>query len=337
MSWPAPESVRTVQVLRLSSLGDVLLCEPAVAALAARYPAAQVTIVTRLRYAALFRHHPAVTAVCTLDEARRRPPPDLAVDLHHRLDTGRQAARARICRRFQKRRGLDRVRGAFGRPLAGDAQGGPHQVARMMGALGLGPARAPRVYWDAEAGARAQPHARPGAVVLLPAASKGLKQWPTAHFAALARRLLAAGLPVQVVGGPGEEPTLAAVAGEAAVVPTGLPLDALAAVLGASRLVIGGDTGLLHLAAAAGAAVIGLFGPTAPGRWGPPADRGVALWRALPCAPCSDHGAGRCRVAGRPCLDALAPAAVWSAVRDALGAGTPSHPGGGVFPVRVLS
>lgn len=337
VSWPGPEGVRTVQVLRLSSLGDVLLCEPAVAALAARYPAAQVTVVTRPRYAALFRHHPDVAEVCTLDAVRRRQPPDLAVDLHHRLDTGRQAARAWSSRRFQKRRGLDRVRGAVGRPLAGDAQGGPHQVVRMLDALGLGPARAPRVYWDAEAAALAEPHSRPGAVVLLPAASKSLKRWPAAAFAAVAARLRAADVPVQVAGGPSEEALLAAVAGPDAIVPTALPLDALAAALGAARLVVGGDTGLLHLAAAAGAPVLGLFGPTAPGRWGPAADRGAALWRALPCAPCSDHGAGRCRVPGRPCLEALSPAQVWCAVEDALRGGRPGRPGGGVFPVRVLS
>jgi ADP-heptose:LPS heptosyltransferase len=193
------------------------------------------------------------------------------------------------------------------------------------------------VYVDAEARARAAPHSRPGGVVLLPAASKALKRWPLENFAWLARALAAEGWPVQVAGGPGEEAALCAVAGGLAMVPTDLPLDALAAVLGVARLVVGADTGLLHLAAAAGAPVLGLFGPTAPGRWGPPADRGAALWRALPCAPCSDHGAGRCRVPGRPCLEAMSPAEVARAVAAALGSPTPGGEGGGVFPVRVLS
>ncbi|MCB9538800.1 MAG: glycosyltransferase family 9 protein [Myxococcales bacterium] len=337
MNWPPPDVVETLQVLRLSSLGDVLLCEPAIAALAARYPAARLSVVTRPRYAALVRHHPAVAAVLDLAEARRAPAPDLAVDLHNRVDTRRQAARARAARHWRKRRGWDLVRGVVGRPLAGDAQGGPHQVVRMLEGLGLGPARAPRVYVDDAARRRAAPHRRSDAVVLLPAASKALKRWPVEHFARLARSLVADGWPVQVAGGPGEEAALRAVAAGEGVVPTDLPLDALADVLGAARLVIGADTGLLHLAAAAGAPVLGLFGPTAPGRWGPPADRGAALWRAPPCAPCSDHGAGRCRVPGRPCLEALDPAAVAAAATAALRASGPRGDGGGVFPVRVLS
>ena len=84
--------VESIMVLRLGALGDVVLCEPAVAALAARYPAARIDLVTRARYAELYRAHPAVHAVCTLETAPPRP--DLAVDLHNRFDTRRLALRA---------------------------------------------------------------------------------------------------------------------------------------------------------------------------------------------------------------------------------------------------
>ena len=58
-------------------------------------------------------------------------------------------------------------------------------------------------------------------------------------------------------------------------------LRRLAAVVASAGLVITGDTGAAHLATALGTPSVVLFGPTPPGRWGPPADRPrhVAIWR----------------------------------------------------------
>jgi ADP-heptose:LPS heptosyltransferase len=53
------------------------------------------------------------------------------------------------------------------------------------------------------------------------------------------------------------------------------PLPKVAAVLRLSRFYLGCDTGISHLAAAAGAPVIALFGPTNPNVWGP---RGKKVW-----------------------------------------------------------
>ena len=64
-----------------------------------------------------------------------------------------------------------------------------------------------------------------------------------------------------------------------AVVAGLLDLPAMAALISDSRLVICGDTGVAHLAAATRTASVVLFGPTAPCRWGPrgPAPH-IALW-----------------------------------------------------------
>ncbi len=318
MRWPLPEGVRSVEVIRLSSLGDVLLCEPAVAALAARYPDAVLSVVTREDYRALFEHHPAVRAVRTPAEARSGPRPDLAVDLHNRASTRALAARARHRRHWRKRRGLDLLRGLAGRPMAG-GHGGPHQVARMMAALALGPPRAPVLHVDAAALATAASTGPAGAVVLLPAAAHPLKAWPVEGYAALAERLVDQGQVVQVAGGPGEEALLARVAGRGArILPTAWGLDVLGAALGRAALVIGNDTGLAHLAAAAGAPTLSLFGPTSVGRWAPWSGRGQVLQHPLPCSPCSDHGAGRCHLGDRPCLVGIDVAEVLAGARAQL-------------------
>jgi heptosyltransferase-1 len=100
-------------------------------------------------------------------------------------------------------------------------------------------------------------------VVLLPGAGKQEKKWPTECFAELARHI---GSEALVVWGPGEE-SLARVIG--AEVAPATNFRELAFLLGGARVVIGADTGPLHLAAALGAPVIGLFGPTNPARNGP--------------------------------------------------------------------
>jgi lipopolysaccharide heptosyltransferase I len=96
-------------------------------------------------------------------------------------------------------------------------------------------------------------------IVILPGAGKPEKQWP--HFAELARRV-----DVLAVWGPGEE-DLAKATGARMAPRTNL--RELARLLRDARLVIGGDTGPLHLAAALGTPVIGLYGPTNPARNGP--------------------------------------------------------------------
>lgn len=100
-----------------------------------------------------------------------------------------------------------------------------------------------------------------GRIVLLPGAGRPEKQWP--HFAELARRI---GRDALVAWGPGEEELARSISAELAP-PTNF--RQLAQLLRTARLVIGGDTGPLHLAAALGTPVIGLYGPTNPRRNGP--------------------------------------------------------------------
>lgn len=101
------------------------------------------------------------------------------------------------------------------------------------------------------------------AIVLLPGAGKPNKLWPVERFRELAQRL---GPDVLAVWGPGER-ELAEAIGARLAPPTNL--RELAWILSRARLVIGGDTGPLHLADALGTNVVGLYGPTDPRRNGP--------------------------------------------------------------------
>lgn len=102
-----------------------------------------------------------------------------------------------------------------------------------------------------------------GAVVLLPGAGRPEKVWPVERFRALAQRL---GDRALVVWGPGEEERARAIGARMA---PRTSLRELAKLLKTASVVVGGDTGPLHLADALGTKVVGLYGPTNPRRNGP--------------------------------------------------------------------
>ena len=99
------------------------------------------------------------------------------------------------------------------------------------------------------------------------------KIWPRRHWIGLINQLQQAGYRAVLVGGPDESNQAAEIAQaceRAPLVLTGkTTLGQLAAVLAQSTLMIGSDSGPLHLAVALGTRVVGLYGPTSPLRYGP--------------------------------------------------------------------
>jgi heptosyltransferase I len=113
------------------------------------------------------------------------------------------------------------------------------------------------------------------------------KRWPPSRFAATASALRAVhGLPSVVLWGPGEEPlareAAAGSAGAATLLPETSIADVAALARGAS-LFVSGDTGPTHIAAAVGAPIVGIYGPTRPSRNGPWSADDVTVSRADVC------------------------------------------------------
>jgi heptosyltransferase-1 len=96
-------------------------------------------------------------------------------------------------------------------------------------------------------------------------------------------------------------------------------LTELRALIGRSRLFLGGDTGPLHIAATTGTPVVGLYGPTLPARsapWRDPAIPTISLGvEGLPCRPCEQRV---CEPGDFRCLTTLRPDDVISAAERAL-------------------
>jgi ADP-heptose:LPS heptosyltransferase len=185
-----------------------------------------------------------------------------------------------------------------------------HKTDQLAAVLGLSPAPLPVAWTAAADDARAAALLPAGAPVLAlaPTANWGGKVWPADRFVALARALTAAagsggmaGGRVAVIAGPGAEeramaaPVLAALPGAIDLVGA-LTLPEAAACFRRCALFIGNDSGLMHLSAAAGAATLGLFGPTPAAEYAPAGRRAAAVT------------AGGASMSDLPVADALAAA-----------------------------
>ena len=116
-------------------------------------------------------------------------------------------------------------------------------------------------------------------VLLAPTAGWGAKQWPPDRFAAVALALARAGHRVLVNAPSATDAIALRVTRESAGIaePVACSLEQLVALVRRCRLLIAGDTGPLHLAAALGIPALGLYGPTDPARTGPWSSAAVVL------------------------------------------------------------
>jgi heptosyltransferase-2/heptosyltransferase-3 len=167
-----------------------------------------------------------------------------------------------------------------------------------------------------------------GLVVLHPGAGSPLKAWPLERFATVGADLSARlGARLVVTGSAAEWPLAARLC---AALPEGtlnlagrLDWRMLEALLRRAALVVGIDSGPLHLAVAAGTPSIVLFGPADPvqfGPWGPPGRHRV-IAADMPCRPCRRLDVCRLQPgssAPPPCMRAIEPSAVVAATVDLL-------------------
>ncbi len=160
-------------------------------------------------------------------------------------------------------------------------------------------------------------------VVVHPGASVPARAWAPSRCAALVDALAVEGWPVAVTGSPGERDLTAVVAGNArpGVVDLGgcTDLAGLAGVLDGAVVVVCGNTGPAHLAAAVGTPVVSLFAPVVPASqwapWGVPV--AVLGDQSIACAGCR---ARACPVPGHPCLSTVTAGAVVESLRRLAGA-----------------
>ncbi len=159
-------------------------------------------------------------------------------------------------------------------------------------------------------------------VFVHPGCSTGVKQWPMEHWATLMQQLHERHELRSVVGhGPGEEESAQELVHHVpgAILAPEPDLHGLAALCKRAKLAVAPDTGPLHVAAALGTPVVGLYGPTRPEQYGPywepcrVVDAGAGCPDRTRCYKRRHQEDARC-----DCLAKLSPDTVRTACEDLL-------------------
>lgn len=267
-------------------IGDAVLSSGLLAHLVARYPGAEFTIAAGPLAAPLFEAVPRLARLIVVAKKSRGlhwlslygavvgTRWDLVVDL-------RGSALAYLVRTKARR-------------VMGKGHDHEHRVRQLAHLFDLDPPPAPKLWLGKKHVAAAAALMPPGAPFLAigPAANWKGKEWPAENFAALAQRLTApqgplSGARVVVMAAVHERaqaaPVIAALPPERRIDLVGrVDLLTAAAVLQRAALFIGNDTGLMHVAAAAGAPTLGLFGPSRVDHYAPWGPRGAVVTTVTP-------------------------------------------------------
>ena len=304
-----------ILIIRTSALGDVVHALPVLAALRRHLPGAHVGWLVEEAFAPLLEGHPDLDEILPArlrawrhrlfegrawGEARefwRRLDgfrPDVVLDLMGSHKAGLLAAATFADRRL----GLDRVdrrepSSAIWLSETVPARG-RHAVDRMLSVLDALPLPAEPADFagDKLVGRTADFGGElPRDFVLMhPRTAWANKNYPLEDWAEVARYLVSEeGLDVVVGWGPGEEDaakTVAEASGRARTLPALASLPELVELSRQARIVIGGDTGPVHLAHALGTPVVCVMGPTDPDVNGPYAMPELAVVHKLPCSFC---------------------------------------------------
>lgn len=326
-----------ILVIRLSSLGDVLLTAPALRGLRAHFPNAHVDFLTAADYADAATLLPGVDRILPFQRHRGwRGLLRLRSDLSRRyafLIDLQNSPRSTFLRattfpvvwvkakRYRLRRWLlvnfkwnlyrsvkpvpDRYREATALLGAQDDDG--------LGLELLIPARART--WAAEFLKRSAQD-RPVAV-LCPGARHETKKWLADRWTELGCIAANAGLSVCVIGSSGERELVCEISDN---IPGAIPLHDreipdVAGVMEQAAVVVSNDSGLMHLAAGVNTPLVAIFGPTVePFGFFPYRARAEILDHELPCRPCRALGGAECPKRHFRCMLDTHPADVWAAM-----------------------
>jgi lipopolysaccharide heptosyltransferase I len=332
-------------IIKPSSLGDVVHSLPILPALRSLWPSAHISWVVHSAFRSLLEGHPDLDRVISYDKGgsgvtRRgvvamsklcgelvKEEFDLTIDLQGLLRSGIMTAATGAALRV----GLDDARegaGWFYSHRVSASRRSVHAVDRVMRvaeALGAAPAEPvfhlPIRELDEEWAKKALANV-PGPRLVLNVGSRWItKRWPVGHFAEIARRAVSEfGAGLIAVGAREDRELVDSLRAELGGLTLldlcgSTSLLQLSALARRSDLYLSNDTGPLHLAAAAGASVVGIYTCTDPNLTGPYGPNAEAVKSCVWCAPSFLKTCDRLE-----CFAELSPDRVWPTVRARLSA-----------------
>jgi heptosyltransferase-3 len=345
-----------IMVVALRRIGDVLLTTPLVRSLRRAWPAARLDMLVLADTAGILEGNPDIDHIIPAPaQASMARGVALAARLAKRYDLAvstQTGDRPTLFAAIAGRTSVapvagDNLMSAFKRLMLSESMpvtAGLHRVEEMLRlADALGIERVMEVVCP-EGAARAELVPIEPYALLHPAPMFQYKRWTDDGWRIVADDLSRRGLRVLVTGGPAaEERTYLdrLLGGVANVrrVDGRLTWPQLAMLAAHAQVFVGPDTSVTHLAAAAGAPTVALYGPTDPRLWGPwPVDGLRTPWEAVgtmqrrnnvwlvqnpqPCLPCQMEGCDRHLMSHSRCLDELSARQVLTAIDQALAGGS---------------
>lgn len=282
-----------ILVVRLKSMGDILFTLPAVHALRAAFPEAPLTFLVSKEYSALLAGFRDVSSIIELDRGRfrglhpkvliteamsllrrlRRERLRLAIDFQGYGETALITWASRAHERWGKVYRPGR-KWAYTRAIPRDQRVHPAEdfLALLQGdGLGSAPVRnqfvlpEPALQEAGEFFSAGGLRTDRATLFIQPFTSAAEKNWPLARYLEVARYLRKRGSQILFGGGPSDVQSLEPVRQEGFPISAGAPLLVSAGLAHLSTVVLGGDTGLLHLAVAMGKRVVMVMRSTLPG------------------------------------------------------------------------
>jgi heptosyltransferase-2 len=330
---------RRILMIRLSSLGDIILTTPVLRLLREHCPSARIDFMLKAEFQDVLRAHPCVDRLLPVDTRQplrhtirelRDTQYDLVLDLHRTLRSSwlyhRSRARHRLAyRKYTLRRAL--LVHFKWNTLRGTASV-PERYALPLRRLGMQTPLPPtEIHVDAESVLAVEQYlANTGLkavsqclIAVAPGARWQTKQWPVERFAAAARALSVRHAATIVIVGDDHDRSLVQAFQQQLAVPCidavgQLPLMQTAALLQQCRLLLCNDSGLMHLATALGVPVVAVFGPTVKAFGFYPFQAAAeVVSHPLSCRPCTTKGANRCPLGHHDCMRRIAPERVVAA------------------------
>jgi len=319
-----------ILVIRLSSIGDIILTTPVLAAIKKQYPDATLHFLVMDRFKDAISGNPHIDRLILFERERfkglagivrfvrslEQRHYDLVIDLHAKI-------RSHIIAFLIQGRVLRYKKRSLRKSILVPLRLARYQVDDTIVRNYFKPLNKLHIYFSKESlsfhfDEKVHQKVRPylNRVVMAPGAARNTKQWPAEYFAELGKLLKQK---IVLVGGADDftnfeqirkqiGPACENLAGK-------LSLKESGALMAAAKYVICNDSGPFHMARAVSTKAFVIFGPTDPGMFQYDQDA-VLIYDNAPCSPCSLHGDDHCPQGHFDCMQKLTPEKVFGFIED---------------------
>jgi lipopolysaccharide heptosyltransferase II len=321
--------IRNILVIRLSSIGDVILTTPVLEALRTRYPDARISYLVMDAFKDAIEGNPNIDRLIVFPKKKfegisglirfsrrlNKNHFDLIIDLHAKL-------RSTVIAALIKGRVLRYKKRSLWKSLAVPLHLARYHVDDSIVRNYFKPLEKLNVYFTREklsfhfttADMDRVKHYR-DFIVFAPGAAVNTKQWPAENYAELGRMLQEK---IILIGAredfDGFEVIRSKIGNSCKNLAGQLSLKESGALISLSRYVVTNDSGPFHIARGLSKKVFVIFGPTDPKMFDYDPNT-LLIYAAAPCAPCSLHGDKACPKGHFECMRSLTPEKVYEIIR----------------------